>query len=143
MRRFQFHLYSGQATNRIRFGYESFTGTWKAFHSGELSSEELRGAQVLLFNCIREHIFGFTPEDSTLPMEVTWVEDCDSIHESEPRVERKEIPKKVLQKFMEFRSIVGALDREGKVEYRWQLHFIEKHGGAELDHKIRKMYEVA
>ena len=98
---------------------------------------------MLLFNCIREHIFGFTPEDSTLPMEVTWVEDCDSIHESEPRVERKEIPKKVLQKFMEFRSIVGALDREGKVEYRWQLHFIEKHGGAELDHKIRKMYEVA
>ena len=99
--------------------FSSFTTTWQAFNSGEVTPQQLEEATSIQFGCVREHLF---PEQSTfdaigetLPMEVSWVGGMRwfSCH----RIPRTIVPDTIANKFYEFQKIILRLDRENKVTF--------------------------
>ena len=99
--------------------FSSFTRTWKAFNSGEVTPQQLEAATSIQFGCVREHLF---PEQATieaigetLPMEVSWVDGMKSFHVH--RIPRSIVPEAIVDKFEEFLKIILRLDRENRVNF--------------------------
>ena len=99
--------------------FTSFTSTWIAFFSGDLTSEQLQSAEKLQFGCVREHLFPVQATidaiGETLPMEATWVKGTQSRYTA--RVPLTIVPPTIAEQFSQFLTIVHVLDSKGLVEF--------------------------
>lgn len=103
----------------------SFTSTLGAYMRGELSLEDLKDGDLLVFSCTRDHVL----EEGKIPHEVRW------FNKEKPRYSDEEfqhnlspalIDDGVLEKWGKYREIIVAKDSEMAV--MWKGKLVDKYG---------------
>jgi len=114
----------------------SFTVLVTSFVKGEISEEELKNIDFIIFGCTRDHIFKYDITES-VPMEVSW---CNEEHEGSytEQVPLHMIEVDVLMKYQQLRSILSELDQAGKIKYKYK----GEEGYSDIIEKYKNEYSI-
>ncbi len=114
----------------------SFTALVISFVKDEISAEEVKNADLIIFGCARQHLFN-NNDDNAVPMEVSWCNEKRDSSYTEQTPNNK-IDMKVLKKWKQLKEIILNLDVDGKV--KWQYGGFE--GYSDMIEKLSSEYNT-